>query len=136
MKKQNIKYYMRLPYHTILEQWDDGHGPYWVARIAELPHCMIHGETPQEAVAEIEEVKREWIESNLERGIKIPEPFSRKYSGQITLRIPPSLHRLISDRAALEDVSLNQFMTSALAQAASYTQEQPVAKQPKGRASA
>ena len=119
-EKKNIEYYMNLPYNTILEQWDDGNGPYWVARVAELPHCMIHGDTPQEAVTELEDVKKEWIESNLKRGLKIPEPVSRKYSGQISLRIPPSLHRLISNRATSEDVSLNQYMTSALAQAVSY----------------
>lgn len=119
-EKKNIKYYMNLPYNTILEQWDDGRGPYWVARVAELPHCLIHGDTPQEAVTELEEVKRDWLESNLKRGLKIPEPVSRKYSGQISLRIPSSLHRLISNRATSEDVSLNQFMTSALAQAVSY----------------
>jgi antitoxin HicB len=126
-EKKNIEYYMSLPYHTILEQWDDGRGPYWVARVAELPHCMIHGNTPQEAVSELEEVKRDWIESNLKRGIKIPEPVSSKYSGQISLRIPPSLHRLISNRAASEDVSLNQYMTSALAQAVSYPEQSAIA---------
>ena len=120
MKTKDISYYLSLPYHILIEQWDDGSGPYWVARVAELPHCMIHGDTPQEAVTELEEVKRDWLESNFKRGLKIPEPVSRKYSGQISLRISPSLHRLISNRATSEDVSLNQYMTSALAQAVSY----------------
>jgi antitoxin HicB len=113
--KKDLEYYASLPYHIILEMWDDGEGPYWVARIAELPHCLIHGDTPQEAVAEIQEVKLDWIKSNLARGLKIPEPTSRKHSGQISLRIPPSLHRLLSDRAAVEGISLNQYMTAALA---------------------
>jgi len=133
MKAKDINYYMSLPYHTILEQWDDGRGPYWVARVAELPHCMIHGDTPQEAVTELEEVKKDWIESNLKRGLKIPEPVSSKYSGQISLRIPPSLHRLISNRAASEDVSLNQFMTSALAQAVSYPETPAVSSARHGK---
>ena len=119
MKIKNIEkelnYYMKLPYSIILEMWDDGEGPYWVARIAEFPHCMIHGNTPEEAVAEIEEVKKDWIKSNLERELKIPEPVSRKHSGQISLRIPPSLHKVLADRAAIEGVSLNQYMTAALA---------------------
>lgn len=112
--KKDLEYYANLPYNIIVEMWDDGKGPYWVARIAELPHCLIHGDTPQEAIAEIEEVKRDWIKSNLERGLKIPEPIPHKYSGQISLRIPPSLHRLLSDRATVEGVSLNQYMTAAL----------------------
>jgi len=113
--KKDLEYYANLPYNIILEIWDDGEGPYWVARIAELPHCLIHGDTPGEAVSEIEEVKRDWIKSNLERGLKIPEPIPHKHSGQISLRITPSLHRLLSDRAAVEGVSLNQYMTAALA---------------------
>ena len=60
-------------------------------------------------------VKREWIESNLKRGNKIPEPVARKYSGQISLRIPPSLHRLLINASTVQDVSLNQYMTMALA---------------------
>jgi len=113
--KKELEYYSKLPYMIILEVWDDGDGPYYVARVAELPHCIIHGDTPQEAIAEIDEVKLDWIKSNLERGLKIPEPISRKHSGQIRLRIPPSLHRVLADRAAIEGTSLNQYMTAALA---------------------
>lgn len=113
--EKDLEYYAKLPYNIILEVWDDGEGPYWVARIAELPHCLIHGDTPEEAIAEIEEVKRDWIKSNLERGLKIPEPILHKHSGQIRLRIPPSLHQVLTHRAAVEGVSLNQYMTAALA---------------------
>jgi len=113
--KKDLEYYAKLPYNIILEMWDDGEGLYWVARIAELPHCLIHGDTPEEAIAEIEEVKRDWIKSNLERGLKIPEPIPHKHSGQISLRIPPSLHKVVADRAVVEGISLNQYMTTALA---------------------
>ena len=113
--EKDLEYYTKLPYNIIVEMWDDGVVPYWVARIAEFPHTLIHGDTPQEAITEIEDVKRDWIKSNLERGLKIPEPIPHKHSGQIRLRIPPSLHRLLSDRAAVEGVSLNQYMTAALA---------------------
>lgn len=112
---KDLKYYEKLPYNIILETWDDGEGPYYVARVAELPHCIIHGDTPEEAIREIKVVKREWIESNLKRGRKIPEPVTRKFSGQISLRIPPSLHRLLVNTSMVQDVSLNQFMTMALA---------------------
>ena len=113
--EKDLEYYLKLPYNIILETWDDGDGPYYVARVAELPHCMIHGDTPEEAIAEIGGVKRDWIKSNLERGLKIPEPIPHKHSGQIRLRIPPSLHKLLADRAAIEQISLNQYMTAALA---------------------
>ncbi len=129
---KSLEYYEKLPYHIILEPWDDGEGVYWVARVAELPHCLIHGGTPEEAIREIEEVKSDWIKSNLERGLKIPEPMSRKYSGQISLRIPPSLHKLLSDIATVQEVSLNQFMTMALAREAGFYYEAVRSKAKRG----
>lgn len=123
-KEKDLAYYYSLPYRVILETWDDGNGPYYVARIAELPHCMIHGDSPEEAVREIEEVKKDWIKSNYERGLKIPEPELPSYSGQIRLRIPPFLHRGLAERAELEGTSLNQFMTAALAKAVGWDQQQ------------
>jgi predicted HicB family RNase H-like nuclease len=114
-EKKGLKYFADLPYNVIVEQWDDGRGPYWVARIAELPHCLIHADTPEEAVKEIQEVKMDWIKSNLERGLPIPEPRPRRYSGQIRLRISPSLHKLLAFRAETEGMSLNQYMATSLA---------------------
>jgi uncharacterized protein (DUF1778 family) len=58
---------------------------------------------------------------------------SRKYSGQISLRIPPSLHKLLSDTATVEDVSLNQFMTMALAREAGFYLEKGKPKARRGR---
>ena len=112
---KELEHYAKLPYTVIVEQWDDGEGPYWVARIAELPHCLIHADTPEEVIKEIQEVKMDWIKSNLERGLRIPEPRPRKYSGQIRLRISPSLHKLLAYRAETEGLSLNQYMATALA---------------------
>jgi predicted HicB family RNase H-like nuclease len=121
--EKELEYYARLPYTVIVEQWDDGKGPYWVARIAELPHCLIHADTPEEAMKEILEVKIDWIKSNLQRGLPIPEPRPRKYSGQIRLRILPSLHKLLTYRAETEGVSLNHYMATALATSVGITKE-------------
>ena len=97
-REKELAYYAKLPYNVIVEQRDDGKDPYWVARIAELPHCIIHADKPEEAVKEIQDVKMDWIKSNLERGLPIPEPRPRKYSGQIRLRVSPSLHKLLTYR--------------------------------------
>ncbi len=121
--EKDLEYYAKLPYTVILEPWDDGKGPYWVARIAELPHCLIHADTPERATKEILEVKMEWIKSNLERALPIPEPRPRKYSGQIRLRISPSLHKLLTYRAETEGMSLNQYMATALATSVGTTKE-------------
>ncbi len=114
MAVKDLEYYKTLPYTIILERHDD-QGVYWVARVAELPHCLIHGNTPEEAVREIEEVKLDWIQSNLEDKLPIPEPTLTKYSGEIRVRMPPSLHQVLAQRASNEGVSLNQYMVAGLA---------------------
>ena len=123
--EKELEYYAKLPYSVIVEQWDDGKGPYWVARIVELPHCLIHADTPEEAIKEIQEVKMDWIESNLKRGLSIPEPRPHKYSGQIRLRISPTLHKLLTYRAETERVSLNQYMATTLATSVGISKEPP-----------
>ena len=128
---KELEDYAKLPYTVIVEQWDDGEGPYWVARIAELPHCLIHGDTAEDAVKEIQDVKVDWIKSNLERGLPIPEPMTRKYSGQIRLRISPSLHKLLSFRAETEGLSLNQFMATSLATCVGVIKESTTARRSK-----
>ncbi len=121
--EKELEHYAKLPYTVIVEQWDDGEGAYWVARIAELPHCLIHADTPEAVIKEIQGVKMDWIRSNLERGLPIPEPRPRKYSGQIRLRISPSLHKLLTYRAETEGMSLNQYMATALATSVGITKE-------------
>jgi antitoxin HicB len=115
--EEALKHYAALPYHIILEKWNEENREYWVARVAELPHCMIDGATAEEAVREIEEVKLDWLRSCLERGVKIPLPVPDEFSGQIRLRIPPSIHKQLSNLASLEHVSLNQLMSNILAEA-------------------
>ena len=128
---KELEYYTKLPYTVIIEQWDDGEGPYWVARIAELPHCLIHADTPKAAVEDIEGVKSDWIKSNLERGLHIPEPRPHNYSGQIRLRISPSLHKLLAYRAETEGMSLNQYMATALATSVGLSKETAPSKRMK-----
>jgi antitoxin HicB len=121
MAKKDIDYYLRLPYTVTLKR-GTGDGDYWIARILELPHCMTHGDTPEEALRDIEDAKREWLKSNLEASLPIPEPV--KFTGQYHLRMPPSLHEALALKSDNEDVSLNQFIITALARAVGYA-EQP-----------
>ena len=49
----------------------------FIAEAPELPGCAADGATYQEAVANIEIVIREWIETAKELGRPIPEPKGR-----------------------------------------------------------
>jgi predicted RNase H-like HicB family nuclease len=125
--KMDLDYYDNLPYTITLERWDEPDNIYWVARVLELPHCLTDGHSPEAALAEIKEVKREWLETNLKLGNGIPGPMSKQYRGQLRLRIQPSLHRALAQRAKIEEVSLNKYMNTLLAQGVGYLISEQVA---------
>lgn len=112
---KDIAYYMNLPYTVEIKPERDDSGIYFFAKIVELPGCHADGRTSVEAVQALEEVKRAYIEVKLELGGEIPEP-GKMPSGQMLLRMPPSLHKLLIDTAAREKVSANQLAVVRLAQ--------------------
>ena len=76
---------------------------------------MTDGATPEEALENIEDAKRLWIETLIEDGFDIPEPAqSREYSGKLLLRMPKSLHERLAINASREGISLNQYVVSRL----------------------
>lgn len=49
----------------------------WLVDVPELPGCMADGETPAEALENVEKVISEWIAVAREIGRDIPEPKGR-----------------------------------------------------------
>lgn len=45
----------------------------WIVEVPELPGCIADGTTPQEALANVEIIIEEWIETAKEIGREIPE---------------------------------------------------------------
>lgn len=118
--RQQVDYYTSLPYTIAVERRDD-QGTYYVARYVELPHFLMTGDTPEEAVRDLEAEKRDWFAFNVEQGNKIPEPLrSREHSGKIILRMSPGMHGHLVRLAELQGTSLNSLMVKAIAQAAGY----------------
>lgn len=68
-----VEYYASLPYRIVVEHHEEQRG-YYVACYAELPHFIMTGDTPDEAVRELESEKREWFAENIKDGNKIPLP--------------------------------------------------------------
>lgn len=56
---------------------EDGGG--FSASVPDLPGCMSDGGTPQEALANVEDAIRTWIEAARDLGHAVPEP-SRKFA--------------------------------------------------------
>lgn len=77
---------------------------------------MSDGETLEEAYDNIEDAKKEWLMSMLERRMRIPEPMDREeFSGRFLVRLPKSLHKTLVQLSRKEGVSLNQYVANALA---------------------
>ena len=113
----SLEYYLGLDYPTELTHESDD-GGYWAAEIIDLPGCVSHGDTPDEAVANLNEAKRLWIEDHLANGYDVPEPAAaRGFSGRILLRLPQSVHYRLSREATREGVSMNSHLVRLLAEA-------------------
>ena len=106
----NIKEYLNLPYHIVIQHINDESGSYYFATVKEFDGCMSDGQTYNEAFENIKEAMEGWIETKLENGFPIPMPATEtQYSGKFVLRIPRSLHARLAFEAEKEGVSLNQY---------------------------
>ena len=104
---------MALPYTKTLQPDEDGD---IVARVVELRGCAAHGANEKEALRNLAEAQRLWIEDCIEAGDPVPEPrpSSALPSGKWVQRVPRSLHGQLTMMAKAEGVSLNQLVTSML----------------------
>lgn len=64
---------MRLPHYHINVFWSDDDG-LWIADVPDLKYCSSHGDTPEEAIANIQDAIEGWIETARETGLDIPTP--------------------------------------------------------------
>jgi len=79
LKNTNWQVKMMNRYEIII-YWSDEDGAF-IAEVPELPGCMADGQTYKEALANVETVIQEWIETAKEEGRKIPKPKGRLVFG-------------------------------------------------------
>ena len=119
--EKNLEYYFNLPYTRELIREASG---IWFVRIKELPNCMSQGNTPEEALRNIEDAMYGWLEGELEDGEPIPEPKEEEeYSGKFNLRVPKSIHRKLAETADEEGMSLNALCVAYLSEAVGVHQQ-------------
>lgn len=90
---------------------------YWIARCKDVSTLVGQGDTPEEAIAELEENETTWLAFAAEQGLEIPsdEPAHKKrYSGKFVTRISPSAHAMAAMNAAADGISLNQYVSDAI----------------------
>ena len=59
--------------YEIIMYWSNEDGAF-VADVPELPGCMAHGASQEEALANANEAIRLWIDTACEHGDTVPEP--------------------------------------------------------------
>ena len=59
--------------HSVAIRWSP-EDDLFIAEVAELPGCMAHGDTREEALASISEAMDLWIDTAREIGDPVPEP--------------------------------------------------------------
>ncbi|MDP2957602.1 MAG: type II toxin-antitoxin system HicB family antitoxin [Longimicrobiales bacterium] len=74
MSEAVAKRYRRLPYHRQVSRLTEDDGTYFVAFVREIPWIRAFGDTPVEALYELDQVFDDCIETILAAGDEIPEP--------------------------------------------------------------
>ncbi len=64
--------------YAIVAFWTDEDGV-WIDDAPDLKSCSAHGDTPEEALSELQIAMQGWLEIARERGLPIPEPRFRPY---------------------------------------------------------
>lgn len=109
----NIDDILARPYTRILVPAEEGG---YTASVLELDGCIAEGDTANEAMSELAGAMRDWVEAAVREGQSIPAPFAaREFSGRTLVRMPRSLHERATRQAAIEGVSLNALLVTAIA---------------------
>lgn len=109
---KRIKEIIARPYARVLVPDETGG---YVAQVLELPGCISEGDTPDEAIENLDDAMRGWLQVALEDGGRIPEPLEAgEYNGRILLRVSRSVHARCVRLAEADGVSLNQWLLEAI----------------------
>jgi antitoxin HicB len=101
-------------YAIVVEPLSKEDGGGWLASVPALPGCFGDGETRAEALEDALAAIEEWTDAARALGRDVPGPAAL---GQWRQRVPRSLHDKLRRLAEAEGVSLNQLVTSVLAEA-------------------
>jgi RNA polymerase sigma-B factor len=132
-ENQTLAHYLELPYSVAVKSEQAGDDSRWSAVVEELPGCGAQGSTPDEAIERLQPAMRTWLAAALADGREIPMPAGQaarqrtpsSHSGRFLVRMPGPLHEQLATAAKRERLSLNRFVTNALAASVSPTGSSP-----------
>lgn len=88
----------------------------YVAEVVEFPGCLAAGDDPNEAVAMLRDSFELWVGDMAQSGRVVPPPSRSGPNGRLLLRLPKSLHARVAQAATRDGVSVNAFVTAAVAE--------------------
>ena len=90
----------------------------YIAISPEFPRLSAFGDTPEEAMAEMQVSLELAVETYQKNGWALPAlRVQNEYSGQFRLRLPKYLHAKLANQAEAEGVSLNTLAITYLSEA-------------------
>ncbi len=117
-----LEKYMNKNYKITIEKIDESEGGGYRASIPQLGDKLFqdHGDTIEEAIQNLEHLKKMLFAEYINKKIPIPEPEKEddfaNYSGKFILRVPKTVHRKLARQAKAEGVSLNQYLNYLIVQ--------------------
>ena len=100
--------------YTYRVMWSEEDEEY-VGLCAEFSLLSHLDDTPEKAFSGIRDLVAFCVDDLRKQGAPVPEPLStRRYSGTLTLRIPPESHRALALDAAEAGVSMNRLAAERL----------------------
>lgn len=72
----------KLDYPVIIEPLSPEDGGGFVATVPNLPGCMTDGETPEEALAQVQDAIKSWIDEARALGWSVPVPSRRHVAAE------------------------------------------------------
>ncbi len=110
--------YLALSYPVELRQLSDEEGGGWFACIPALGRHLVRatGNSPDEALQELDATRHLFINDMYERRVSIPLPPNpeEEYSGNPGLRLPKEVHKLVAQRAREQGTSLNSYLNTLI----------------------
>lgn len=104
-------------YKVLISTIETDDGIEFLAEYREFIFCGGSGKTIQEAVDNAKENLEIYMEELIDMGKPIPDPIEEfSYSGKFTVRLSKTLHKKVAESAEREGVSLNAFVTEAIAE--------------------
>ena len=102
-------------HYTYRVMWSAEDGEY-VGLCTEFSLLSHLDETPEKAFAGIRGLVAFCVDDLRKEGSPVPEPLStQRYSGTLTVRVPPETHRALALDAAEAGVSMNRLISARLA---------------------